>query len=94
MKHALPLSLNQIDVNANAPAELQKLTTILHKEEAYIQQAIQQGKSPKQAYSEIENDLDRQFNCVTGGGCATDTWWLTMGRADQSRCNQLRSFWP
>jgi hypothetical protein len=72
---------DQIDVDPAAVTEAPKLTAVLHNELQYVQTAISKGMSAKAAYAKISTNSDREFNCITGGGCSGSTWWLKMGRA-------------
>lgn len=60
--------------------QVRAIRTVLLEEEAAVQKAVKEGKLPSQAYADIAEDVNRKYNCITGGGCGVGTWWLTPGR--------------
>jgi hypothetical protein len=73
-------AFNSFALNASVINEATQILAVIHNEKTTIDEAIKKGQKAEDVYKEIASDLDRQFNCITGGGCATKTWWLTPGR--------------
>lgn len=59
--------------------EAPKIIEIMENEWKLIQDGINKGEKPEDVYKRIGSDNNRQFNCVTGGGCGS-TWWMMPGR--------------
>lgn len=60
--------------------EAENLLQVIHDEEAMITQAMQNGSTAEDAFAKYGYETGRRFNCITGGGCDKDTWWLSQGR--------------
>jgi len=73
-------AFNSFALNSGAANEATQILDVIHKEKATVDEAMKKGEKPEDVYKKIAFDLDRQFNCITGGGCSTKTWWLTPGR--------------
>jgi len=73
-------SFNSFAANVNALKEAKQILEVIHKEKETIDEAIKKGEKPEDVYEKISPDLDRQFNCITGGGCSSSSWWLHPGR--------------
>lgn len=52
----------------------------VHEELDLMTRAMNEGKSPSEYYRTIANNINRQYNCITGGGCGEKTWWMHPGR--------------
>jgi len=61
-------------------SEAEKILAIIHNEEKAVEDGVQQGKAPEEIYKQISAENNRQYNCITGGGCGNKTWWLNQGR--------------
>lgn len=72
-------AFNSLAQDTNAPAEATQILDVVNNENALIQQGMQKGEDPEEIYANIGDDDNRQFNCITGGGCDT-VWWLSAGR--------------
>ena len=73
-------AFNSFAVDSSATLEVQNIVNIMHDEANTIEEALKQGKSIEEVYKQISHQLDIDYNCATGGGCSTYTWWLTPGR--------------
>lgn len=60
--------------------EVKDLNSIIRAEMREVESGIAKGESPEAIYKRIGNEVGRQINCVTGGGCNSLTWWLNPGR--------------
>lgn len=60
--------------------EVEDLNSIIRAEMREVESGIAKGESPEAIYKRIGNEVGRQINCVTGGGCNSLTWWLNPGR--------------
>lgn len=68
---------------ATAPAaidEVNKLVGISKQESVIVNERMKNGESPEAVFKSISNEMGRQFNCATGGGCNENTWWAKPGR--------------
>lgn len=72
-------AFNSLAQDANTPNEATQILAVVNNEMALIQQGIEKGEDPEEIYANIGDDDNRQFNCITGGGCDT-VWWLNAGR--------------
>ncbi|MFO8874684.1 hypothetical protein SC743_10035 [Legionella pneumophila serogroup 1] len=45
-----------------------------------VESGIAKGETAEAIYKRIGNEVGRQINCITGGGCNSLTWWLNPGR--------------
>lgn len=70
---------NSFATDPNAVNEATQIVALIHSEEKTIQDAIDNGQDPEKAYADIGWDINRQLNCITGGGCSS-TWWTNEGR--------------
>lgn len=60
--------------------EVEDLNSVIRAEMREVESGIAKGESPEAIYKRIGNEVGRQINCVTGGGCNSLTWWLNPGR--------------
>jgi hypothetical protein len=60
--------------------ETQKLLAVFQNELKAVQDGMDKGENPSDIYKKIANDNNRQYNCITGGGCDEKNWWLRPGR--------------
>lgn len=63
-----------------AQTEVSKLLSIEEQEEVIVNTRMKNGEAPEDIFKSISNEMGRQFNCATGGGCDSSTWWLHPGR--------------
>jgi len=73
-------SFNSFSLKTESVEEAKKLIVLIHAEEKTLVEGMQNGEQPEDVYEHIGREYDRQYNCVTGGGCTTDVWWLNAGR--------------
>jgi len=59
--------------------EVVQLMDIMNQEQLALDQGMEKGEKPEAIYARISDDLNRQYNCATGGGC-TQFWYLQPGR--------------
>jgi hypothetical protein len=58
--------------DTKAVAESAKLLALIKSEAKDIQQGIDQGENPTAVYARVNPDYNVEWNCITGGLCATD----------------------
>lgn len=63
-----------------AVGEVNQLNHVIEQELQTIQTGMQQGEAPEVIYQRIGNEVGRQVNCITGGGCLSWNWWMFPGR--------------
>jgi hypothetical protein len=66
--------------NTNAAYEAKQILQVIHDNQAVVDAAVERGEDPEYVFTRIANESNRQFNCITGGGCDPDSWYLTPGR--------------
>jgi hypothetical protein len=64
----------------NAVTEMPKIFDVVKFEQDTISDAMKKGENLEEVYARIADDDNRQWNCVTGGGCDAKTWFLKPGR--------------
>ncbi|VEG91713.1 phospholipase [Legionella spiritensis] len=64
----------------SAVTEAIQLNQVIANELKTIEDARKAGESPEEVYRRIGNEVGRQINCITGGGCTSSGWWLVPGR--------------
>lgn len=60
--------------------EIKQLSTVIQGEFNEVAAGMEQGEAAELIYKRIGNEIGRQINCITGGGCTTYGWWLYPGR--------------
>lgn len=60
--------------------EVKELNTVIKMEIREIEEGIERGEDAETIYKRIGNEIGRQVNCITGGGCTSQGWWLYPGR--------------
>jgi hypothetical protein len=73
-------AFNSFATSAAAVTELPNVLSVVQAEQKIVNEGMQRGEKPEDIYDKIAADYDRQWNCVTGGGCSTNTWWMFPGR--------------
>ncbi len=66
--------------NPLAVHEVSELNAVIKKELQEIESGVRSGEPAEEIYKRIGNEIGRQINCITGGGCAQYGWWLYPGR--------------
>lgn len=66
--------------NPLAVHEVSELNAVIKKELQEVESGVRDGESAEEVYKRIGNDIGRQINCITGGGCTQYGWWLYPGR--------------
>lgn len=61
-------------------SEALQIVAVIHDEQSAVAAGIAEGKKPEEIFKQISNDNNRRWNCITGGGCGTSTWWTIPGR--------------
>jgi hypothetical protein len=59
--------------------DVAKVLAVIQVEQTTLDDGIKQGIKPEDIYKRIADDISRQLNCATGGGCG-ETWYLEPGR--------------
>lgn len=72
-------AFNQFASHTQSVQETEAIIKVMRKEQEIIQNALNEGKDLNETYKQISDDQNRQYNCITGGGCG-DYWWLDKGR--------------
>lgn len=73
-------AFDQLDTVPASAAESAQLVNVMHKEQTYVLDAVNKGVPAHVAYTQISGETDREYNCITGGGCGKKTWWMNYGR--------------
>ena len=73
-------AFNTLAVEPKAAEEAAQIIKVIYQERKMLDDIIAKGKVPSEVYPSIAGEFDRQFNCITGGGCDVKTWWLHPGR--------------
>lgn len=73
-------SFNSFAYDNQVVAEALKILDVLHENRAVIDAAMQRGEDPEIVFQRIAGESNRRFNCITGGSCAKEGWWLVPGR--------------
>lgn len=60
--------------------EVKKLIHLAELEALEIDKEIKLGKAAEDIFKQIANEVGRQLNCITGGSCKENEWWLYPGR--------------
>lgn len=63
-----------------AVGEVRELTSVIKMEIREIEAGIERGETAEDIYKRVGNEIGRQVNCITGGGCTSHGWWLYPGR--------------
>lgn len=71
---------NSFAIDAKSADEAKSLLDAVYAEKEVVDQGIKNGEKPNDIYEKIGHEFDRQYNCITGGGCDIDTWYLSPGR--------------
>ncbi len=80
MKNRFMAAFNTLAVHAQAVNEVPKILHIMSQERKMVEAALNRGETEEAVYSQAGLEYERQYNCVTGGGCLKSTWWLSSGR--------------
>lgn len=78
----------------SAVNEANLLSLVIANELEVVEAAIASGEKAEDAYRRVNNEIDRQVNCITGGGCGSLDWWLTPGRYLKLALNNQDHFAP
>ena len=73
-------AFNSFAQDPNAVIELPKIMAVVQSEQNAIDEGMKKGEKPEDIYARVSDDDNRQWNCVTGGGCDAKTWFLKPGR--------------
>lgn len=60
--------------------EAERIVATIHEEGEWVAKGVAKGKDPNVIYKKMSDEFDRRLNCITGGGCATSSWWMKPGR--------------
>ncbi|KGP63073.1 phosphatidylcholine-hydrolyzing phospholipase [Legionella norrlandica] len=71
---------NSFAKNIIVTSEVEDLNSVIRAEMREVESGIAKGETPEDIYKRIGNEVGRQINCITGGGCNSLTWWLNPGR--------------
>lgn len=73
-------AFNSFARSPDAVTEMPKIMGIVQSEKNAIDDGMKKGEKPEDIFARISDDDNRQWNCVTGGGCDAKTWVLNPGR--------------
>ena len=73
-------AFNAFASNPASSIELQHILNVIQKEINYIKHGLQNGLREEDLYAQTGMELEREMNCLTGGGCSARDWWLYPGR--------------
>jgi hypothetical protein len=66
--------------DSNHKEEANQLVNIIVKEAKTVELGVKSGEKEEDIYKEIGEATNIAFNCATGGGCNSTTWWAEPGR--------------
>lgn len=72
-------AFDSLAVSPASVVEVPELLAVINREHDAIVAGINQGEKPETIYARIGENNNREFNCITGGGCGAQ-WWLFQGR--------------
>lgn len=64
----------------SAVNEVKELNSVIKMEIRAIESGMEHGETAEEIYKRVGNEIGRQINCITGGGCTSVGWWLYPGR--------------
>ncbi|MBX3709596.1 MAG: phospholipase [Gammaproteobacteria bacterium] len=73
-------AFSSLAIDPNVISEATQIMDIIRSEEKTLSDGLKRGEKPEDIYNKIGHEYDRQFNCITGGGCSSTAWWLEPGR--------------
>jgi hypothetical protein len=79
-QHRFKEAFNSFAKNLLALHEVTELNEVIKQELHEIETGIQNGESAEELYQRMGNEFGRRINCITGGGCSQQGWWLFPGR--------------
>lgn len=74
------MAFDSFALDSKAKDEAVQLLEVMHHEQEVIAEAVKNGIPPEKAYEQYGSETGRRYNCITGGGCEPNTWWLKKGR--------------
>lgn len=80
MKERFNADFNTFTTSPDTLDEANQILNISKQEQTIVTERMKNGEAPEAIYKSIGNEVGRQLNCATGGGCDPDTWWATPGR--------------
>ncbi len=72
-------AFNTFAMNSSSMSEATQIILAFHHERQIVDDRMRQGEEPEVIYKDIDNEMGREYNCATGGGCSS-VWWLKPGR--------------
>lgn len=60
--------------------ELNKIMDVVRAEQLAVETGLNNNETPEEIYKKIGHEFDRTLNCITGGGCDANVWWMSPGR--------------
>jgi len=73
-------AFNSFAGSPDAVTEMPKIMGIVQSEKNAVEDGMKKGEKPEDIFARVSDDDNRQWNCVTGGGCDAKTWVLKPGR--------------
>jgi len=73
-------AFNSLALLPNSLNEANEILRIIHEEQKEVETGMNRGEKPEDIYKRVSLKHDREWNCITGGGCEPESWWLTPGR--------------
>lgn len=68
-------------VKADVSSELSKIIKTFQAERETIRAAMREHESEKLIIDKIGLKFEKEYSCITGGGCSESTWWMYPGRS-------------
>lgn len=65
---------------STALEETNKIAQLAKMEALEIDEGMKRGETAEAIFQRIGNEIGRQLNCITGGGCNLSNWWAKPGR--------------
>lgn len=74
------LAFNSFALNKENANEAQQIIEVINQEKKAVAEGLARGEKAQDIFHKISDENNRQWNCITGGGCSTLTWWMLPGR--------------
>lgn len=74
-------AFNSLAYNPDTVAEAKKILAVMHEEQKILDDGKKNGESSEEIYKKMGYNIERQYNCITGGSCLESTWFLYPGRS-------------
>lgn len=73
-------AFNSFALNKENAKEARQIIEVINQEQKAVTEGLARGEKAQDIFHKISDENNRQWNCITGGGCSTFTWWMLPGR--------------